>query len=176
MREGLLAELDGADAMVRALGDLRARGYRRLDYHSPIAVPEAERLLGGRERWVARLAVGAALGGGIAAYFVQWYANAVDYPLNVGGRPLHAVPAFLAPAFETAGLAATAAVAGALAWVLGLPRLWQPVFDVDGFERATSDRFWVGIDASDPRFDWDGSARALEELGPLRVVRLGGGS
>lgn len=174
MREGLLAEFEDVETMLHALATLRAQGYRALEFHAPMAVPEAERILGGRARWVARLAVLAALAGGVAAYLVQWYTNVVDYPLNVGGKPVHAVPAFLAPAFETAGLAATIAVLAGIAWAAGLPALWQPVFEIDGFERASDDRYWVGVETRDRRFDWTRTAEALEELGPLRVVRLGG--
>jgi hypothetical protein len=101
----------------------------------------------------------------------------VDYPLNVGGRPYHSAPAFIPITFEMAVLfAATAALVSAIV-LGGLPRLWHPVFEVDGFERATIDRFWLAVCAGDAAIDpalapAEARARAVQALGGAGALRV----
>jgi hypothetical protein len=114
----------------------------------------------------------AGLLGGIASYAIQWYANAYAYPLNIGGRPAHAVPAFLIPTFEGTVLCAALAAFIGFFVIARLPRPWHPVFEIDGFERATIDRYWLAVDAADRRSAPDLTIRELGELSPLRIVRL----
>ena len=86
---------------------------------------------------------------------------------------MHALPAFIPVTFELAILGAGLAAFVGLLIVLRLPQPWHPVFEVDGFERSSIDRFWVAISAEDPRYGAGRSARALEELTPLRVIPVG---
>jgi hypothetical protein len=95
--------------------------------------------------------------------------NAIDYPLNVGGRPLHSWPAFIPPTLIVGMLwAAAAALIGMLA-LCRLPRLHHPLFAVPGFERATVDRFFLCIDADDPRFDAVATRDFLDDLAPESI-------
>ncbi|HKO15177.1 MAG TPA: DUF3341 domain-containing protein [Gemmatimonadaceae bacterium] len=167
-----LAEFANADRFREALVRLREKGYTRLETYTPFPVPGTDGPLGlPRSRLpVAIFVIG--LLGAIAAYAIQWYANAQSYPLNIGGRPPHAIPAFIVSTFEGTVLAASLAAFFGLFVVLRLPRLWHPVFEVDGFERATVDRFWIAIDARDRRSDAAMTARELDALGALRVVHL----
>lgn len=167
-----LAEFDDPEALRAALLTLRAKGYTRLDSYSPYPVPGVDPLLGlRRSRLPVVVFVVGALGA-LASYAIQWYADAWDYPLNIGGRPAHATTAFIPPTFEGLILsAALAAFIGVLV-ILRLPRLWKPVFEIDGFERASIDRFWLAVDGRDHRAAADVTPRELEALRPLRVVRL----
>ena len=114
-----------------------------------------------------------ALAGGAGAYFIQWYLNAYDYPLNVGGRPPHAAPAFVPITFETTVL--VAALSGFVIFLAlsRLLRLYHPVFEVEGFERASIDQFWLGIDARDPALVPSLTERDLTELGALQIAWFG---
>jgi hypothetical protein len=114
----------------------------------------------------------AGLLGGIASYVIQWYANAYAYPLDIGGRPAHAVPAFIIPTFEGTVLCAAIAAFIGFFVVTRLPQPWHPMFEIDGFERATVDRYWLAVDASDRRGAPDLTLRELRSLSPLRIVRL----
>lgn len=174
LRVGVLAEFDSAEAMVDAARRLRADGWRHVETFAPHDVPEADEALALPRPRLTWLAAAAAVAGAALAYLVQWYTNAVAWPLNAGGRPPHAVPAFIPSSFETMGLFAAVAVVLGLLVALRLPRLGHPVFTVAGFERASVDRYWVAIDARDPRFDPAAGTAALRALRPLRVVWLGG--
>lgn len=176
MREGLLAEFARPEQLVAALRAVRERGYRRIDAYTPYPVSEAElAVVPGRSRLpVIVFVVGMAAAAG--AYGLQWFLDAYLYPLDVGGRPPHMPLAFLIITFEMGVLfAGFAAFFGVLA-TAGATRLWDPVFEVEGFERASIDRFFLEIERGDPRFDEDHVTELterLEELGALRVVRFG---
>jgi hypothetical protein len=170
--EGLLAEFEAPDAMLETLRALRALGYRRLDAYSPFPVPGAEDALGlGRSRLPRAVFLGGALGL-VWSYWLQWFLNAAVYPVNDGGRPAHAPPAFIPATFETTILFAAFAAFFGVLLLSRLPRLWHPVFEVEGFERAAIDRFFVGVDARDPSFDAALVAKTLARSRPLRIVRL----
>src|SRR5581483_10266322 len=91
--------------------------------------------------------------GALGAYLLQWFCNAYDYPLAVGGRPLHSGLAFVPIAFETAILSASATTFVAFFWRGRLPEPWTPLFDVAGFDRAAVDRFFLGIDEREGETD-----------------------
>ena len=112
------------------------------------------------------------MAGGILSYAIQWYANAYAYPLNIGGRPPHAIPAFLIPTFEGTVLCAAFTAFFGFFFITRLPRLWHPIFEIEGFESATVDRYWIAIDAADHRSGPDLTVHELRELEPMRIVRL----
>jgi hypothetical protein len=167
----MLAEFECAEDLVHALRVLRAKGYTQVETYTPYDVPGVAPLLGGRRTRLPLFIFAGGLFGAVASYAIQWYANAYAYPLNIGNRPAHAVPAFIVPTFEgTILCAALAAFFGVLA-ILRLPRLWKPVFEVEGFERASIDRYWIAVDAGDHRVDAALTPRELTRLKALRVVR-----
>lgn len=167
---GLMAEFGSEGEVQHAVVWLQERGYSGLEIYSPYPVEGATALVRQRRPILNWIVFWAAVVGALLAIAVQWFTNALDYPINVGGRPLLSVPAWIPITFELAVLAGGVAAFVGLLISTGLPRLWHPVFEVPGFERASVDRFWVGIDRSDPRFDPERSRRELEELRPLRVV------
>lgn len=173
MNRGLLAEFSSAGALVEGVRSLRRSGYREIDAFSPYPLEEVEAALGlGRSRIPMAVLI-AGIAGGVLAYFIQWWTNAVDYPLNVGGFPPHSPPTSIPITFETTVLFASfAAFLGVFA-ASRLPRLWDPVFEIEGFERAMVDRFFVAIDAADESFDAERSTAHLLALDPLRVIALG---
>jgi hypothetical protein len=173
MRRGLLAEFGTANEMVNAVAKLQENGYRYLETYSPYPVPGIDTQLQLKRSRIPAFVFGGGLLGAMLGYAIQWYANVWHYPQNIGGRPVHAVLAFIPVTFESAVLGAGLTAFFGLLIALRLPRPWHPVFEVDGFERASIDRFWIAIDANDPHFGIGRSSRALEELSPLRVVPVG---
>lgn len=150
---GLLAEFPNAQALVAATRLARAAGYRRMDAFSPFPVEGLAEALEFRQTWIPLVVLLGGVGGAVAGYAMQYYISVIDYPLNIGGRPLHSWPAFIPVTFETAVLgAAVAAVLGVLA-LNGLPQPYHPLFNVERFLHVTQDGFFLAIEAADPLFD-----------------------
>lgn len=164
-----LAEFSSLDDLMRAVAALEERGYTGVETYSPVPIERAPK--GDRSRLpIAVFIIG--LLGGIASYAIQWYADAYAYPLDIGGRPAHAAPAFFVPTFEGTVLCAALAAFFGFFIITRLPQPYHPVFEIDGFDRATVDRYWVAVDAGDRRSSPDLTPRELHRLGPIRVVRV----
>lgn len=169
---GLMVSFDNPESLLEAAQAAREAGYQRIDAYSPYPVEgltEAMQLRSTRLPWVVLLGGIIGAGGG---YFMQYYASVIDYPLNVGGRPLHSWPAFIPITFELAILvAAVFAVLGMLA-LNGLPQPYHPVFNVPEFELASRSHFFLTIESSDPRFDLEDTRQFLEDLGGESVSEI----
>ncbi|MCI0684610.1 MAG: DUF3341 domain-containing protein [Gemmataceae bacterium] len=167
---GLLAEFERADQLVAAAQQVRAAGFTRTDAFSPFPIEGLAEALGARHTRLPLVVLIGGLIGCVGGYLLQYVPSAIDYPLNVGGRPLHSWPAFIPVTFELTILcAALAAVLGMLA-LNGLPMPYHPVFHVPRFALATRDRFFLCVEASDPRFDWRGTKDFLQSLGAREVT------
>jgi hypothetical protein len=174
MRRGLAAELPDADRLRAAIRLLRDAGYVEIDAFGPRPIEDLDELLGLRRPRLNWGSFVVGISGAVLAFAVQWFCNAWSYPLNSGGRPPFAIPAFIPITFEAGVLFASfASFFGVLA-ACGLPRLHHPLFDVPGFERASHDRYFVAVGADDPRFDADTTRVDLHRTGPLLVASFGG--
>jgi hypothetical protein len=172
MSWGLLVEFDDPHALVAGCARVRDAGYRRWDAHTPFPIhgmDEAMGIRGTRLPWLILAAGAAGLGAGL---LMIWWMNAVDYPLNISGKPLFGLPAAVPVAFElTVLFSAFAAFLGM--WVRnGLPRLHHPLLRHERFARATSDRFFIVIESADPRFEAAATRALLESLGGLAVSEV----
>jgi hypothetical protein len=169
---GLLAEFRSADALCAAAKHARAHGYTHAEAYSPFVIDGLEEVVSAGRNWVAPATLFGALAGGGGAYFLQWYAAVVDYPVNIGGRPLHSWPAFIPATFELAILGAALAAVVVMLAQNGLPQLYHPLFNVDEFESASRNRFFLCLPAHDPVFA-PGPARALlDQVDPLLVCEV----
>jgi hypothetical protein len=164
-----MAEFGSARELAAAVRAFSERGYTRLETYSP--VPLTSGIPRSRSRLPVVVFIAGTIGG-VLSYLIQWYANAYAYPLDIGGRPAHAIPAFLIPTFEGTVLAASLAAFIGFFVIARLPEPWHPVFEIDGFERATIDRYWLAVDAADPQCTPERTVRELNALSPLRLVQL----
>jgi len=160
-----VAEFDSAERLRVAIVAMQAQGIRVLDTCTPYEVPGLAKALRRNRSRVPRFAFIGGLVGAIVGYTIQWYVDAIDYPLNIGGRPNNAVPSFIFVTFETLVLCSAFAIFFGLFFVLGLPRYYHPLWEIEGFERASIDRFWVVVDGGEAPDPFNG-------LEPLRVVDL----
>jgi hypothetical protein len=169
---GLLAEFGDVNELLHATRAARKAGYQQLDAYSPFPSEELAEALGAHDRWLPLLVLVGGIVGGLGGYLLQYWTSAIDYPLNVGGRPLHSWPSFIPVTFECTVLgAALAAVLGMLA-LNGLPRPHHPVFNVPRFALSSRDRFFLLIQARDPRFDRRATRDFLQTLRPYEVSEV----
>lgn len=169
---GLLAEFETQDELVAAASSARAAGYRLLEAYSPYPVPELYHILHPRRTWVAPIVLAGGLFGCIGGYFMQYYLMAVDYPLNVGGRPLHSWPSFIPVTFELTILAAVFAAMIGMFALNRLPQLDHPLFNVDHFVLVTRNHFFLCISAQDPNFHLEKTRAFLRSLKPQEVTNV----
>jgi hypothetical protein len=167
---GLMAEFDDANALVLAAASAHDAGYRRMDAYSPFPIEELHDALGSHPSRLPLIVLIGGLVGCVAGFLLQYWASAVAYPINVGGRPFNSWPAFIPVTFECTILgAALSAVLGMLA-LNGLPMPYHPVFNVPRFDQASRDKFFLVIQARDPKFDLDKTWDFLETLNPREVT------
>jgi len=166
---GIMAEFKTPEALMEAVKAAKRSGFTKLDAFSPFPLADLAEEMGVRTTVIPWIALVAALTGAGLQYGSQYWMNVVDYPLNVGGRPLHSWPAFIPSTLIVAILWAGAATLLGLLVILRLPRLHHPVFAVPGFERASEDRFYLCILSVDPLFEGAAVRSFLETLSPMAM-------
>ncbi len=167
---GLLAEFVEPDELVKATARIYDAGYRDFEAYTPMPVEGLPEAVGfPRSRMPLTVLIGGVVGC-LAGFGMQYYFTVIDYPLNIGGRPLNSWPSFVPVVFElTVLFAALSAVLGMLA-MNGLPRPHHPLFGVPQFDRATQDRFFVCIRRTDPMFHEQTTREFLQRLGAKEVI------
>jgi hypothetical protein len=166
---GLMAEFEDPKSLVVATQRAHDAGYRRMDAYSPFPIEELHEALGSPHTRLPLVVLIGGLCGCVAGYLLEYWSSVIAYPLNIGGKPLHSWPAFIPVTFECTILAAAlSCVLGMLA-LNGLPMPYHPVFNVPRFALASRNRFFLCIEAQDPKFDVEATRRFLETLGPREV-------
>ena len=168
---GLMAEFSTHEELVHAAGKAYESGFREMDGYAPFPVEGLAEALGKKTRLPLLVLIGGIIGG-LSAYYMQWDANVISYPINIGGRPLNSWPAFIPIVFELTVLAAALTAFCFSLGLSGLPEPYHPVFNVPEFERASQDRFFLCIEARDPKFDARQTREFLQSLNPLRVAEV----
>jgi hypothetical protein len=170
---GVIAAFADADALTAAARDMRRRGYSRMDAFSPYAVKGlAKEVLGMRKTRLPFVVLAGGIIGALFAYGLILYSVEIDYPVNVGGRPLHSWPPFIVIAFEAGILgAAMAGFIGVLA-ANRLPQYYHPVFNAETFTYARGGKFYLLIEAADPKFRKTAVKGQLTKLGAQTVEEV----
>jgi hypothetical protein len=169
---GLLASFETPEDLVAAARRAREAGYERLEGYSPFPVHGLSEAVGFRETKIPWIIFASGLIGAVGGFALQWYVSVVDYPLNVGGRPLLSWPHFVPVTFECTVLLAAFGAIVSLFGLCGLPRPHHPLFSVPAFLRASQDGFFLCIEAGDTAFDAEETRRFLESLGALNVEEV----
>ncbi len=169
---GVIACFTDAERLAAAARAMRKRGYARMDAYSPYPVNGLAEILAMPKTRLPWVVLAGAMLGGVFAYALILYSAEIDYPLDVGGRPLHSWPAYTVIAFEAAILGA--ALAGFVGMIVanGLPRYYHPVFNAEIFSFAQGGGFYLLVEAGDPHFGKDATKAQLRRLGAVSVAEV----
>jgi hypothetical protein len=172
---GIVGSFASPEAVAGAARQLRALGFREIEAYTPYPVEGLDEVLHpARRTWLPFVIAGGALFGVIWGYFIQYWDEALNYPLNVGGRPHNSWPAFTVGAFEFTVLCAIGAAFFGLLAFCGLPRLYDPIFSAPDFERASVDRFFLCVEAHDASFEPQRIRSIFERYGAERIAEVAG--
>jgi Protein of unknown function (DUF3341) len=169
---GVMAEFETPEQLLAAARKAREVGYKHVDAYTPFPIEGLAHAIGFRWTAVPLITLIGGVGGGLTGFGLQYWCSAISYPANIGGRPLNSWPAFIPVTFELTVLgAALFAVFGMLA-LNKLPQPYHPVFNVERFGAASTDRFFLMIESRDPKFDLAESARFLQEMSARFVTEV----
>jgi hypothetical protein len=169
---GVMGEFDTPEQLVSAAKKARAAGYKRVDAFTPFPIEGLAQAIGFRWTAVPLITLIGGIGGGLTGFGLQYWCSAIAYPINIAGRPLNSWPAFIPVTFELTVLGASLfSVIGMLA-LNKLPQPYHPVFNVDRFAQGSTDRFFLLIEARDPKFDLAECARFLQETSAKHVSEV----
>jgi len=169
---GMLAEFDDTDKLVSAIQKARADGYTKMDAYTPYPVSPVIDALGFPKSEMGPIMFIGGLIGAACGFLMQYWTQAVDYPLNIAGRPLISWPAFIPVTFEMTILTASLSGLFGMIALCGLPLYHHPLFNSKTFERASVDRFFLCIEADDPKFDKTGTMAYMSSLGPISIEEV----
>jgi Protein of unknown function (DUF3341) len=169
---GLMAEFDTAEGLLAAAEHAYEAGFRSMDAYSPFPVEGLADAIGFRKTFVPLIVLIGALLGTASAYLLQYWINVIAYPLNIGGRQMHSWPAFIIVSFELTILFGGITAVVAMLALNGLPLPYHPVFHSSRFEGASRDKFFLCIEAVDPKFDRAETLEFLTSLNPKIVEEI----
>jgi hypothetical protein len=169
---GYLVEFETVGQLKSACQRVRDAGYTRWDAHSPFPVHGLDSSMGLRPTVLPWLVFGGGAFGALFGLWLQWWANAYNYPLIISGKPFWSIPANIPITFELTVLFSAFTAFFGMLILNGFPRLHHPVFTSDRFRRATIDRFFISVEVEDPYFDEESTLKFLRGLGGAYLERL----
>ncbi|MBC8103704.1 MAG: DUF3341 domain-containing protein [Cytophagales bacterium] len=162
---GVIAEFHDPDMLMSAAERAREAGYRRMDAYSPFPIHGLAETIGFEDARIPWLAFGGGIFGAVSGFMLLTWVSVIDYPWNVGGRPLLSWPQFIPITFECTILFAALTAFGSQFFLNGLPKPYDPIFNARNFDRASQDGFFLCIEAEDMKFDVEETQAFLRTLG-----------
>lgn len=169
---GLLAEFDTPADLMHAAEKVRDAGFRQWDVFTPFPVHGMDQAMGLRNSKVGWFSFLGGVSGYTIGMLMIWYMNAFDYPIVVGGKPMFSPFSAFPPSYELTILLGAFGALGGMLWLNRLPRLHHPLLKHERFRLATHDKFFLVIEAADPKFSEAETRKLLESLHPARIERV----
>ena len=149
---GVMAEFDTGQALVDAARQAMAQGYTKVEGYSPVPIEELNDIIHKKRTVLPKLVLMGGLTGMATGFTLQYWASVIEYPMNVGGRPFASWTTFIVPSYELTILFSALTAAIGMIVLSGLPMPYHPVFNVDRFSMASSDKFFLVIESTDAQF------------------------
>ena len=167
---GLIAEFDTPDQLLQAARSVHAAGYTKADAFSPYPIHGLAEAFGFKDRRISTFTFLGGLTGVLAGYGLEYFTQVLSYPMNIGGRPYHSWVSFIPPAYETMILFGAFTAGISMIVLNGLPRPYHPVFNAKRFHLASQDKFFLVVEADDPKFKLEETGAFLFGLNAREVV------
>ena len=166
---GVMAQFANPTDLTRAAQAARAAGYRQMDAYSPFPIEEVIEALHFHSKLPYLIFCGGLIGL-ISGMSLEYISATSWYPINVGGRPMFSWPSFIPVAYECTILFSALTAVFGMILLNGLPQPYHPVFNVQKFtEHASTDGFFLVIEATDPKFSPAQARDFLAGLNPIEV-------
>lgn len=169
---GVVAEFGTVEEIMSAAERVKEAGYTRTDAYTPFPVEGLDDALGMRPTNLGWVVLVMGILGGLGGFFMQWWANTTYYPLNIGGKPLNSWPNWIVIMYEITILVSAFTAGLYMIFRNGMPRPYHSIFNTPGFENASRDKFFLCVEARDPKFELDETRALLESLSPERVSEV----
>jgi hypothetical protein len=169
---GVMAEFDSAQALLDAARKAVGAGFTKLEGYSPVPIEELNDVIHKKRTILPKLILAGGLTGMATGFTLQYWASVLEYPVLVGGRPYASWPAFVIPSYELTILFSALTAAAGMILLNGLPQPYHPVFNAPRFSLATSDKFFLVIEAADPRYAATETTAFLQGLGAKGVYEV----
>jgi hypothetical protein len=147
-----MAEYDTGQQLLDAARQTMAQGFTRVEAYTPVPIEELNDVIHKTRTVLPKLILAGGLAGMASGFGLQYWASVLEYPMNVGGRPLASWTTFIVPSYELTILFSALTAAIGMIVLNGLPQPYHPVFNVERFSMASSDKFFLVIESTDPRF------------------------
>ncbi len=166
---GLLAEFDTPTQLVDAANKIREAGFTKTDAFSPFPLHEIDHALGVKKTILPYLVFTGGVIGLLSGLGLQYFVHVIDYPIIVGGRPFLSIPSFIPATFELTILFAAFVAVFGMILLNGLPQPYHPVFNVPRFALASREKFFLLIETTDPKFNYEETRSFMQSLNPQEV-------
>jgi len=166
---GVMAEFDSAQDLVEAARKTVTQGFTKFEGYSPVPIEELNDIIHKKRTILPALVLGGGLTGMATGFALQWWASVLAFPMNVGGRPQASWPTFIVPSYELTILFSALTAAIGMIVLNGLPQPYHPVFNVERFSLATSDKFFLVLESTDPKFDPASASAFFKGIGAKGV-------
>ena len=169
---GVMAEYETGQALVDAARQTMTHGFTRVEAYSPVPIEELNDIIHKRRTILPKLVLAGGLTGMATGFGLQYWASVIEYPMNVGGRPMASWTAFIVPSYELTILFSALTAAIGMIALNGLPQPYHPVFNVDRFSMASSDKFFLVIESTDAKFEPRSASEFLRSTGAKGVYEV----
>lgn len=166
---GVMAEFDTAQDILDAARKTMAQGFTKVEAYSPVPIEELNTVIHQKRTKLSSIVLAGGLTGMATGFILQYWASVIEYPMNIGGRPQASWITFIVPSYELTILFSALSAAIGMIVLNGLPMPYHPVFNVERFSMASSDKFFLVVESADPKFDQHATTEFLRSTGAKGV-------